>query len=117
MEFLAVGLGGGLGAILRYSLGLITINHAFPFITFLINFSGAVVIGFVTGVSMSKGNLTPNQILFLKVGFCGGYTTFSSFSLEVFTLLEKGQVSLGILYALVSVITCVLGVYIGRRLS
>lgn len=115
MQFLVVGLGGAVGAILRYALGLIPIHYTFPFMTFFINFSGAVIIGLVTGFAMSRNEISNNQILFLKVGFCGGYTTFSSFSLEVLNLIENDHIGLGLLYAAASVMTCVIGVYIGKR--
>ena len=77
---------------------------------------GAVLIGYVTGMARSR-QAPENLVLFLKTGVCGGFTTFSTFSLESLTLLEKGKWLLGGSYMVLSVVLCLLGVALGERLS
>ena len=112
---LCVGAGGFCGAIARYLLGLLPYQGQFPLITFVINFTGAVAIGAVVeAASVRPGMLPPNAVLFLKTGLCGGFTTFSAFSLETLALLERGKYATGALYACGSVLACLAGVVIGR---
>lgn len=89
LQCFMVGLGGGIGAIFRYLLGKIQFpfETAFPIMTLCINFMGAFVMGLV--VSGAIKYTKENTILFLKTGLCGGFTTFSTFSLESITLLEQ----------------------------
>lgn len=86
-----VGLGGFLGAVLRYLIGLLPVNiqNGFPVKTLGINIVGAFVIGLVVALGAKK-EWNPQLILFLKVGLCGGFTTFSSFALETSQLIEQG---------------------------
>ena len=90
-ECLIVGAGGAVGAVLRYLIGLIPLNpeNGFPVKTFLINVAGCFVIGLVAALA-ARASLGPRITLFLKVGICGGFTTFSSFALETDQLLAKG---------------------------
>ena len=114
-KFLWVGLGGALGAILRYSISLLPLKSSFPFLTLITNVIGAFVIGIVVGL-FEKHYLSSNINLFLKTGVCGGFTTFSTFSLETLTLLENGMPSIAMIYAIVSIIGCVIGVYLGKTI-
>ena len=108
---LCVGAGGFCGAIARYLLGLLPYQGQFPLITFVINFTGAVAIGAVVeAASIRPGMLPPNAVLF------GGFTTFSTFSLETLGLLERGEYAIGGAYALGSLAVCVLGVVAGKML-
>ena len=102
--FLAVGLGGALGAMGRYGISLLPLKSAFPWLTLLTNVLGALVIGFVVGVTVDNA-ASPNTVLFWKTGVCGGFTTFSTFSLETLRLLEGGQTGAGLLYAGASVVS------------
>lgn len=113
---LAVGLGGALGAVGRYGISLLPLKSAFPWLTLLTNVLGALVIGFVVGVT-AEGADSPNTVLFWKTGVCGGFTTFSTFSLETLRLFEGGQTASGLLYAGASVVLCVAGVYAGELLG
>lgn len=114
--FVAVGLGGALGAMGRYGISLLPLKSAFPWLTLLTNVLGALVIGVVVGVTADNA-ASPNTVLFWKTGVCGGFTTFSTFSLETLRLLEGGQTGAGLLYAGASVVLCVAGVYIGELLG
>ena len=114
MGFLFVALGGALGSVLRYTISLIPCKTDFPFITLITNFIGALAIGFVIGIVNEK---SPNALLFWKTGVCGGFTTFSTFSLEAFTLFEKKMFFLGGLYVLLSVGLCLAGVLLGKKLN
>lgn len=113
---LCVGAGGMAGAMLRYLTGIWIHSEGFPVATFFVNVMGAVVIGFIIGAS-EKAGFSPNLILFFKTGFCGGFTTFSTFSAEVLDLWEKKEYLTGSGYAIGSVMLCVLGVFLGRTLA
>ena len=80
------------------------------------NLLGAVLIGFIAGLA-GRGRLNPSAALFWKTGVCGGFTTFSTFSLESLTLLERGKWLLGGSYMLLSMALCLLGAALGQRLS
>ena len=110
-KFLWVGLGGALGAILRYSISLLPMKSSFPILTFITNLIGAFIIGMVVGL-FEKHYLSSQLNLFLKTGVCGGFTTFSTFSLEALSLFENGKFILAILYIFMSVGGCIIGVYI-----
>ena len=130
---LCVGAGGALGAMGRYSLGLIPLGGVLPLMTLLINFRhlvyglsmlekfrgmGPVAIGAIVETSeLAAGALSREAVLFLKVGLCGGFTTFSTFSLETLELIEGGQYAIAGAYALVSVVLCVAGVLVGKVLA
>lgn len=116
MNFLYVGLGGALGAMLRYAISLIPYKGSFPLLTFFTNILGAVIIGFVVGI-VARKNISDNLTLFLKTGVCGGFTTFSTFSLEAYNLFHGGSYAAAIIYALLSVLLCIGGVWLGMMLS
>lgn len=112
MNILYVGLGGGLGAILRYFISLIPYKGNFPLLTLLTNIFGAIVIGYIAGTAAKRG-LSENLTLFLKTGVCGGFTTFSTFSLEAYTLLEKSEYISAFLYIILSIVFCLAGILLG----
>ncbi|MCR5545246.1 MAG: fluoride efflux transporter CrcB [Lachnospiraceae bacterium] len=117
MNFLFVGLGGAVGAIGRYAISLIPVKSEFPVLTLMTNVLGAVLIGFVVGVASSRDDISQNTVLFLKTGVCGGFTTFSTFSLEAYNLLEEKHYFLGGSYMALSVLCCVVGVIFGKKLA
>lgn len=117
MNFLWVALGGAIGAVLRYVISLIPVKTTFPILTLITNIAGAVLIGFIVGVVADKEDVSPNLVLFLKTGVCGGFTTFSTFSLEAFNLFEGKQYMQGSIYVVLSVYCCVIGIWCGRKLA
>ncbi len=124
IEVLAVGLGGFIGSILRYLIGFIPINEStsFPINTFIINILGAVLISFIafyiTNYNMHEINPSTlkSLILFLKVGVCGGFTTFSTFALETGDLIKNGNVEIAFLYVLLSVVVGVSVIFLPELL-
>ena len=113
-KFLYVGLGGTLGAILRYSFSFLPIASNK---TIFINIIGAIVIGFVSFFSKNIRVLDQRLFLFLTTGLCGGFTTFSTFSLETVQLIEKNEYFLALLYSLGTVVLSLIGIYIGYYLA
>lgn len=111
-----VGVGGFVGAVCRYLISLLPYRGGFPALTLLTNFLGAVAIGAVVSLAGGLLKTYPEAVLFLKTGVCGGFTTFSTFSLETLTLLETQKPVHAGLYALLSVGLCVCGVFMGRHL-
>lgn len=113
-----MGAGGFVGAVLRYLAGLALPGAAFPISTFAVNVVGSFAIGLIVGVVNLRPEVLPsNAVLFLKTGVCGGFTTFSTFSLETFDLMDQGSWGLAAVYAAASVVCCVLGVFLGRLVS
>lgn len=102
----AVALGGAIGSVLRYIIGLIPVNERFlfPVKTFAINVIGCFIIGLVTALALKSNNLNPKLVLFLKVGICGGFTTFSTFALESSNLLKNGYAGIAALYMFLSIV-------------
>ena len=113
-NFLLVALGGAGGSVLRYMLS--NINTSFPWGTFAVNVLGSFLIGLLVGL-ISKGVLSPEMKLLLVTGFCGGFTTFSTFANESFSMMKAGDVLLTALYVGVSVIIGILAVWGGMMLS
>ncbi len=104
-----------LGAVLRYLIGLIPLEpeNGFPIKTFTINILGCFAIGIIAGFA-EKSSLDPRLLLLLKVGVCGGFTTFSSFALEARGLLSQGSTLVFILYAVLSVAVGIAAVMLGQ---
>lgn len=105
-------LGGAIGAVSRYGISLIPCKGAFPILTLVTNLIGALLIGFVVGIAGGRG-MSENAVLFWKTGLCGGFTTFSTFSLEAWKLFTSHKSALAVLYILLSVTGCIAGVWLG----
>ena len=114
-EIIAVFVGGGLGSVLRFLINKIEIvsENNFPYSTFISNFLGCLILGLVLGYFIKNEN--PNSILFvfLTVGLCGGFTTFSSFSNENLQLIQNGEIFIFLAYLLGSLIVGIVSVYVG----
>ena len=116
MGFLIVFLGGGLGAALRHGVNLAMarlLGTAFPFATLFENVSGSFTMGLLAGYFAFRGGLTQHWQLFLTTGILGGYTTFSAFSLDAALLYERGALGMAALYALISVVLAIGGLFAG----
>lgn len=117
LGFLFVALGGAVGSMGRYAISLLPFKTGFPILTLITNIIGAALIGFIAGAVSNKGDVSPNAVLFWKTGVCGGFTTFSTFSLEAFTLFENKACLSGGIYIFLSVVCCLAGILCGKKLS
>ena len=113
-NLLLVALGGAAGSVLRYLLS--GLNTSFPWGTFTVNVFGSLLIGLLVGY-VSKGVLSPEMKLLLVTGFCGGFTTFSTFANESFGMVKAGDILLTALYVGASVVIGILAVWGGMMLS
>ena len=117
-DIVIVGIGSGIGGICRYLISL-AMNHAgngFPWGTFAVNVAGCLLIGILWGVTSRFQNGSPSLSLFLMVGFCGGFTTFSTFSKEGLTMLQANNYIMFSLYAIGSVLLGIMAVALGYRI-
>lgn len=114
-NILLVALGGAIGSVCRYLLSGINIA-SWPWGTFVVNILGSLLIGLLTGL-MSKGILSPEMKLLLVTGFCGGFTTFSTFANESFSMMKAGDVLLMALYVGTSVMIGIFAVWLGMNMS
>lgn len=117
MSFIFVALGGAVGACGRHAISLIPLKTSFPFLTLFTNIGGALLIGFIVGIAEQHEDTPKNLVTFLKTGVCGGFTTFSTFSLETYNLFTEKMYGLAILYMILSIVSCIFGVWIGKKLS
>lgn len=115
---LFVGCGGFAGSVLRYLCSLIkTDDVSLPVITLGVNVIGSFAIMFFSGLLSQSLPVDDRFILFLRVGLCGGFTTFSTFSAETLGLLEKGNVIMALAYAMLSICLCVGAAFLGEITS
>jgi CrcB protein len=115
-----IGLGGAIGSVLRYLTSVLVAkywNQSFPLATFLTNVLGCFIIGIIIGL-LEKNNLANGNLKwFLVTGFCGGYTTFSTFGLENHSLLQSNQSLLAFSYIALSVVLGIFAVWFGLFVS
>ena len=120
MRLLIVLVGGGLGSVARYLTSTVMaaqFGAAFPWGTFAVNVAGGLLIGFLATLADERGLIGPQTRLFLVVGFLGGFTTFSSFSLETLRLAEGGEFLPAALNVLGNVALALLAAGIGINLG
>ncbi len=116
LNIISIFLGGGIGAVTRYLISVNMAKHIqvnLPFATFLVNIIGCFVIGFLYFLFIEKSDISPALKLSLTVGFCGGLTTFSTFSLELFEMVGNHQFFHAFSYIILSVIICLIMTAIG----
>jgi CrcB protein len=101
-SFLLVGAGGAVGSMMRYGVALIPATKFFPYHTFIVNIIGSFLIGALLGLLL-KNSISNESWKFLATGVCGGFTTFSAFSLEGIELLQQQRYGIFLLYFLLSI--------------
>ncbi len=118
-QLLLVFLGGGIGSCLRYLIGKYTSQNFNSFIlgTFTANILGCLIIGIVLGITVRGNYINQNYALLLTAGFCGGFTTFSTFSAENYNLLKSGDLFQLALYTVASLVLGIAAVALGYWLS
>jgi len=115
-NFLLVGLGGGIGSMLRYASYLFLSNKNFPFATLTVNIIGSFIIGLVLALSVKDENFLNNWKLFLATGICGGFTTFSALSAENVALLQTGKYFIALVYVAASIVLGIAAAWLGFKL-
>jgi fluoride exporter len=122
-KFLLISAGAILGANARYWIGVWAaqkLGAGFPYGTFIINFTGSLLLGFFITLATERWMLDPRWRLFIAIGFLGAYTTFSTYAYESYSLLLKGQWFIGLFNLLGSTVLGVIavgcGVYLGKLL-
>ena len=117
-NLLLVFLGGGFGSVLRYIFGkyLNNFESGIPYGTFAANILGSLLIGFILGLAIKNNTFSQNQTLFLASGFCGGFTTFSTFAYENHLFLKSGDFTSFAVYTIASFVIGFLAVFFGMYL-
>lgn len=119
MAYLFVFLGAGLGGALRHGVNLFAarlLGTGFPFGTLTVNVLGSLIMGLLAGYFAFKGDASQHWRLFLTTGVLGGFTTFSTFSLDVALMWERGELGAAGLYVLLSVLVSVAALFAGLLL-
>ena len=114
--FLWVGAGGAIGSCLRYFFYVVMKGNNFPFATLFVNILGSLLIGLLFALNIKNEYLSKELNLFLMTGLCGGFTTFSAFSLENITLLQEGKIGTCIFYITLTVAASLFATWIGYKI-
>lgn len=111
-------IGGGFGSVLRYLLGkyLNNVESGIPYGTFAANILGSLLIGLILGFAIKNDTLSSNQTILLATGFCGGFTTFSTFAYENHVMLKSGDFMNFAIYTIASFAVGFLAVFLGMYL-
>ena len=115
-NLLLVGLGGSIGSMARYAVSLLIRSKSFPYATLSVNIIGSFIIGVVFAMSIKETGLSNNWRLFLATGICGGFTTFSAFSLENMELLQNGKIGMALSYIIFSILLGIIATFLGYQL-
>ncbi len=115
-NFLLVGIGAGIGGMIRYLMSLVFKSQSFPFNTLLINVLGSLLIGILFSITEKQTQSSEQIKLFFATGICGGFTTFSAFSLENMQLLKSGNYIAATSYITLSILFCIAAVFAGYKL-
>lgn len=120
LKYLLIGTGGFIGSILRYLTSVNAykiLGEKFPYGTLIVNVLGCMLIGFIAEISENRFLISSEVRTFLMIGFLGGYTTFSTFGYETFTLLQDKDYTTAIINILLSVVVCITAVWIGALIA
>ncbi|MBP8640816.1 MAG: fluoride efflux transporter CrcB [Oscillospiraceae bacterium] len=112
-----VGLGGFIGAALRYLISSKIISDSIPWGTLLVNVIGGILIGLIMPICLSTDFISPNVKLFFTTGVLGGLTTFSTFSYETIGLFNNGDYKSGVFNICLNLLLCLGGVLLGQYLA
>ena len=117
LAFLMVFIGGGLGSICRYGIARLLKAQAwdYPLATFIANAAACIILGVLVGISL-KSSMNSSTKLLLMTGFCGGFSTFSTFTLETYELLQAGNYFYALANIALSVIVCLFCIFLGLKL-
>ena len=119
--FLLVGAGGAIGAMARYGVSVLIGRFwlaSFPLATLAVNVIGSTAMGVLIGILVrTLPAAGPDIRLFVAVGVLGGFTTFSSFSLDTISMIERGELAQAALYVGLSVVVCLAGLYLGLLMT
>lgn len=116
-ECLLVALGGALGAVLRYLVGLLPLAGPIPLLTLGINAAAALLMGFFTGWLDFNTTLGAELGLLLRAGFCGGFSTLSLLALELVDMAQAQQLLLAAVYVTLTLFLCIGGIVLGENLA
>ena len=116
-NFLLVGLGGGIGSIMRYACSLVISSTYYPLSTLIVNIFGSLIIGLIAGISYKNETFLVSWKLFLATGICGGFTTFSAFSIENLQFLQNGKYLQGLTYITGSIVLGITAAWVGYKIS
>ncbi|MCP3928232.1 MAG: fluoride efflux transporter CrcB [Bacteroidetes bacterium] len=118
LNYLLVFLGGGMGSICRYGIShlLTPYRLTFPYATLIANIISCFILGMLVGMSM-KGSINDHYKVLLMAGFCGGFSTFSTFSSETFLLFYNSNISYAFLNIIFSLLICIVCIYLGIRIT
>ena len=120
INYILVGIGAAIGGTLRYWISNVVFkifSENFPYGTLVVNVVGSFILGFLMFYFNDRELLSPQLRLFLTIGFCGGFTTFSTFSFETMNLFRETQYLLGSVNILLNLLLCLIGVFLAYLLT